>query len=198
MIKKFLVFFLFVFLLPKPVFATVSCTTQYGGSQNCVTTGQIIINKKVLNPGNGQYFDNLALSDHQFKVGDDVFFSLDIKNSGDATINNVSYTDTLPPNMSWAGNDPLSTSIGSLSPGQDVTKIIHAKINGGASGCLTNTGFTTSSDGGSDQDTAQFCLAGPPLPKTTPPTGPEDLWLLLPISGIGFYLKRFNLRGVKS
>ncbi len=186
----------------EPSFAAVTCTTQYGGAQTCVATGQFLVNKKVLNPVTGAFVDNLTADVHQFRSGDAVTFSVDIKNTGDATLNNVQFTDTLPPGLVWTGGDPLSSQINSLTPGQTVTKTINARVVSGATGCQLNTA-TASAAGMTDSDTAQVCFVTvvPVVPKVTPPTGPEDWALVLSapawLGGIGWYLKKISLKGVK-
>lgn len=179
-----------------PVFASVSCTTQYGGGQTCVTTGQLLVNKRVWNPDTNQMVDNLTVNDHQFKMGDEVTFSIDVKNVGDSTINNVTFTDTLPAFLTWTSGD-LNSNIDSITPGQTRTFTVKAKVNSNGTGCALNTA-TAAGGGTSNMDTSQVCIKGT-IPKEMPKAGPADgLILLLPLGSIGIYLKNLKLRGVKS
>lgn len=197
MLKKYFFFVIFLSILSSvgflialaPVFATVSCTTQYGGGQTCVSTGQLLVNKKVFNPETSQMVDNLTVNDHQFKMGDEVVFSIDVKNVGDFTLNNVNFSDTLPAFLTWTSGE-LNSTINSLTPGQIRTFTVKAKVNSNGTGCAVNTAHV-SADGISDQDTSQVCIKGT-VPAQIPQTGPEFLFLLLPLSGIGFLM-----RGVK-
>lgn len=168
--------------------AAVSCTTQYGGGQTCVSTGQLLVNKKVWDPDSKTFLDN---SLHRFALGQEVTFSIEVKNVGDATLNNITIVDTLPGFLMWTGGDQLVSKIDSLTPGQTGTKTIKAKFNSNGSGCLVNTAVATADNGMTDRDTAQLCAAGP-VPLVTPKSGPEYLLLLLPLTGIGFLM-----RGVK-
>lgn len=194
MLKKYFVILSFISFLSfvsafLPVFASVTCTTQYGGGQTCVSTGQLLVNKKVFNPEISQMVDNLTVNDHQFKMGDEVIFSVDVKNVGDYTLNNVTFSDTLPSFLTWTSGE-LNTTINSLTPGQIRTFTIKAKVNSNGTGCAVNTAYASAS-GISDQDTSQVCIKGT-VPAQIPQTGPEYLFLLLPLSGIGFLM-----RGVK-
>lgn len=199
MIKKYLTLLLLVALATfagsfvTPVLAAVTCTTQYGGGQTCATTGQLLINKKVFDPDLKTFVDN---STHRFSLGQEVTFTIETKNVGDATLNNITVTDTLPVFLTWVSGDSLVSIIDSLAPGQSITKTIKAKVNSNGIVCDPNM-VVASGNGMSDQDSAQVCIAGP-VPPVMPKAGPEYLALLLPLTGIGFYLKRFNLKGVKS
>lgn len=178
----------------RPVLASVTCTTQYGGGQTCVSTGQLLINKKVWDPDGKVFVDNLGLSNHIFQQGEEVIFSIDIKNVGDATLDTVNFTDTLPSFLQWTGGDPLTLTINSLTPGQTVTKQIKARVLA-TSGivCPVNTASISSPQGGSDTDTAQLCVGKNVLGVTTvPKTGPEmGVLMALPAFGaIGFYLRK--------
>lgn len=195
MIKKVLLLLLFFVLAIKPVFASVSCTTQYGGGQTCVTTGQLLVNKKVWNPTSQTFVDNLGVADHRFQAGEEVIFSIDIKNVGDNTLNNVQFTDTLPGFLVWSSGDALSSTINSLTPGQTITKVIRARIISNLVATVTcdrNIAMATADNGSSDRDTAQLCAGV--LPKTVPAAGPEMAVLaLLPAFGaVGWFLRKIT------
>ncbi|MCL5432380.1 MAG: DUF11 domain-containing protein [Patescibacteria group bacterium] len=179
-----------------PAFADVNCVTQYGGGQTCTTT-QLIVNKQVWDPDGKAYVDNLTLSNHHFQNGEEVDFTISVQNTGDITLTNVNFADTLPANLTWIGGDALSSTIGSLAPGQTATKNIKTKVaNATALICELNSA-TATSDQGSDSDTAQVCLGqGQVKAATYPATGPETaVWAVLPGLGtLGYFLKR---KGVK-
>lgn len=186
----------------QPVLATVTCTTQYGGGQTCVSTGALLVNKKVWDPDGKVFVDNLGLANHIFQQSEEVIFNIDIKNVGDATLDTVNFTDTLPSFLQWSSEDPLSLTISSLTPGQTVTKQIRVVVLATPGRvCPVNTVTISSPQGGSDTDTAQLCVGKNVLGVTTvPKTGPEmSVLALLPgLAGIGLYLKKFNSKGVKS
>ena len=156
-----------------------------------MSTGQLLVNKKVFDPESNSFLDN---SLRRFAVGQEVTFSIEVKNVGDATLNNITVADTLPGFLIWSGGDQLVSKIDSLTPGQAATKTIKAKFNSNGSGCLVNTAVATADNGMTDRDTAQVCLqtSPVPVPPVTPKSGPEYLLLLLPLTGIGFLM-----RGVK-
>lgn len=197
MIKKVLLLLLFFVLAIKPALASVSCTTQYGGGQTCVSTGQLLVNKKVWDPTSQAFVDNLGVADHRFQAGEEVIFSIDIKNVGDNSLNNVQFTDTLPGFLVWSSGDALSSTINVLTPGQTVTKVIRARIISNLAATVTcdrNIAVATASDNSSDRDTAQLCAGV--LPKTVPAAGPEMAILaLLPAFGAaGWFLRKTTLR----
>lgn len=176
----------------KPVLASVYCVTQYGGGQNCTTT-QLTVNKTVWNPDSKSYVDNLTLANHRFQNGDEVDFKVDITNSGSLTLTGITFTDMLPANLVWSGGDSLTSTIGSLDPGQTITKYIKTKVTGvNYLICEINTAIANS-DQGNSSDTSQACMGQGEVKATqTPATGPEMLiWAVLPsIGGLGYFLKR--------
>lgn len=197
-----LVSFFVALVFVRPALASVTCTTQYGGGQTCVSTGQLLINKKIWDPDGKVFVDNLGLSNHIFQEGEEVTFTIDVKNVGDATLDTVNFIDTLPSFLQWSGGDSLTLTITSLTPGQTITKQIKTKVLA-TSGivCPVNSVSISSPRGGSDTDTAQLCVGKNVLGVTTvPKTGPEmGVLMALPAFGaIGFYLKKIKfLRGVK-
>jgi uncharacterized repeat protein (TIGR01451 family) len=199
--KKILALLFLFFLLARPVSAEVTCTTQYGGGQTCTTTSNLLVNKKILNPVSKQYVDNLGQNDHLFAAGEEVTFAVSIKNVGDTVLNNVVFTDTLPAFLEWVGGDQLTSTINALKPGEAVTKTIKAKVVAAFPAaknvvCLKNVAKAVAG-AMSDQDSSQLCISVS-LPKVVPKAGAEGLLFLPLLSGIGFYLTRFNLKGVKS
>ncbi len=194
-----IVLFSFLALLLRVVFAPTvladgHCVTQYGGGQTCVETGEILVNKKVWDPVNKTFVDNLFSSVKAFQAGEEVTFSIEIKNVGDDNLHNVSFTDTLPSFLAWSGGDPLSFAVGDMAPTAVVTRTIKAKVVAlPGNQCSVNT-VKASSNEGTDQDTAQVCVSQPP--KEVPKSGPEMgvLALLPSLGAIGYYLRK--MRGV--
>lgn len=183
---------LFILVL-RPAFAAVNCTTQYGGGQTCVSTGQLLVNKRVFDPETNGLVDNTK---HAFSAGQGVNFTVDVKNVGDVTLTNIRLIDTLPNFLEWAAGDPLDLTIPSLSPGEIVTKTIQTRVkaNLGTANmdCQSNTAVATASNGMSDRDTASLCVGQ--LPPKTPASGPEAWQLVLTaplwLGGVGMYLRR--------
>lgn len=180
-----------IFLLTaKPVSAAVRCETQYGGSEVCVRTGQLQIDKEVWNPDTQTFVDNLGLSDHKFLPGDEIVFKLKIKNVGDDTFSKVEVRDYLP-GLIYLTNGDISFDINDFHPG-DVneyeikTKVVDANQFPGNKSliCEVNTSEVWSGDE-RDKDTAQVCLTTNVLGITTlPKTGPAEIGIL--VSGLLF------------
>lgn len=203
--KKWLYLAVFVFgisLLSKPAFAAVRCETQYGGTQVCVTTGQLQINKKVCDPNQGscnpasagfadRLVDNLGINNHLFAPGEEVVFRLSIKNVGDATLNNVAVVDTPQSGFFQIESDPLNFNLTNLNPGETRQQDIRLRVVDSSLlpqnnvVCVINAA-EANADNSHDRDTAQVCLerkvSVPAETKALPQTGPEG-WLLT-ISGL--------------
>ncbi len=197
-ITLFLVLLGLLWIGPQKAFAAVRCETQYGGGQTCVSTGQILVNKKVWDPVNQVMVDNLSASVKTFQAGDEVTFTIEVKNVGDATIHNVSFTDTLPGFLVWSGGDPLNFTIGDMAQGAVVTRTIKAKVVAQPGNQCGLNSVVANSNEGSDSDTAQVCVGGQVLGVTTvPKTGPEmGVLALLPgLGAIGFYLRKIKILG---
>lgn len=197
--KKILVviiIFTLVLLSQSKSYASVHCEAQYGGGQNCVKTGEILIDKKVWNPDNNSFVDNLFLSDHVFHQGNLVTFQISVKNTGDARFDRITVTDSLPGELSLSSGS-LNYDIFNLDPGQTDTRQFSAKVVSDAvQTCPTNT--ATAKDANSDEsdtDSSKFCLENKVLGVTSlPPTGPSNWQVLLifglTIGGIGLYLTK--------
>ncbi|MBI4099984.1 DUF11 domain-containing protein [Candidatus Microgenomates bacterium] len=184
----------FFAFLPVTILASGRCETQYGGGQTCVAAGQILVNKKVWDPINKVFVDNLLSSVKVFQAGEEVIFSIEVKNVGDDNLHNVHFTDSLPSFLVWSGGDPLNFTIGDMAPTASVTRTIKAKVVVQPGNRCGNNNVTASSNEGSDSDSAQVCVSQPP--KEVPKAGPEmGILALLPSLGaIGYYLRK--MRGV--
>lgn len=186
LLKGLIVSFLgVIFLLTaKSTLAAVRCETQYGGSEVCVRTGQLQIDKEVWNPDTEKFVDNLGLSDHKFLPGDEIVFKLKIKNVGDNTFSKVEVRDYLPELINLTNGD-ISFDINDFHPG-DVneyeikTKVVDANQfpSNKSVVCEVNTAETWSGDE-RDKDTAQVCLTTNVLGVTVlPKTGPAEIGLM--------------------
>lgn len=167
-------------LLAKDAFAAVRCETQYGGGEVCVRTGKLQINKKVKNPTDGSFIDNLGLTSYKFAPGEEITFRLEIKNVGDATFSKVNVKDSLPEYLEKLSGD-LEFEIGDLTVGETEEREIKAKVaglpNDKTTICVVNIAEAWSGDE-HDKDTAQVCLEKKVL-AAVPVTGPSSLLLIL-------------------
>jgi uncharacterized repeat protein (TIGR01451 family) len=169
----------------KSALAAVRCETQYGGSEVCVRTGQLQIDKEVWNPDTESFVDNLGLSDHKFSPGDEIVFKLKIKNVGDDTFSKVEVRDYLPELIDLTNGD-ISFDINDLHAGDVNEYVIKTKVvdasefpNNKTVICEVNTAETWSGDE-RDKDTAQVCLTTNVLGITTlPKTGPAEIGMIV-------------------
>lgn len=198
----------------------VPCQPIYGGGEVCISKGNIIIDKTVQNPNDGQFVDNLALSnDYRFKAGQDVIFQLKIANTGDKDFSEVEVRDEFPnyldfiagPGSYNSETKTLTFKITDLKAGESEVFNLVARVTSASSlpadravSCVLNQVRATSGDNKST-DHSQICIEqtiattkgglpvmkAPPI-KETPATGPEMLSLfgLIPAGAAGFYLRR--------
>lgn len=196
----FLSGFIFILTLlflitPKPILAAVRCETQYGGTQVCVTTGQLQVNKEVFDPKNQKYVDNLGINDYKFSPGELISFRLSIKNVGDATLGNVTVTDTPQSGFLDLATGALNFNLTNLAPGETRQQELKLRVVDASQLpqnnviCIINAA-EASADSNRDRDTAQLCLErkvlGVVAAKELPKTGPEGLLLALfgSVSGV--------------
>ncbi len=66
---------------------------QYGEIE---VTKKISLDKQVLNPDSNQWVENLFITDHLFRSGDEVQFRITITNTGNVTIDRIEVQDFLP------------------------------------------------------------------------------------------------------
>lgn len=191
-----LVFVCALFLMARPALAT--CDEQYGGVCREL---ELLVNKKVWDPVNEYFVDNLGIHDYKFGPEEEITFILKIKNTGDEKFDEVHVKDYLPDYLKHLSGD-LDFIIYDLDPDEEVEKEIKVKVVPAnefpdeAIICVVNSAEAWSDDE-KDKDTAQVCLEKKVLGVTVlPPTGPENWLIILPFSllvGVaGFYLKKFS------
>jgi uncharacterized repeat protein (TIGR01451 family) len=197
---------IFSLVFAAKVFADTSCQPIYGGGQTCVATGNVKINKMVLNPQTNQFVDNLNINDPRYQPGFITTFRIAVTNNSNSNISRISVKDVFPQYLSFSsgpGNfdsnsKTLSFEIDNLPANQTknftiISKIVDATqipIGQGGVVCVINQATATNLDNNSQtsQDNAQFCIgktatsSGFPSVTTTavtvtPPTGPESFAL---------------------
>jgi len=204
-----IVFLLTVIVLGYPIksYADTGCQPIYGGGQTCVTTGNIGINKTVMNPQTNQFVDNLNINDPRYQPGSTVTFQIAVTNTGNSNISRVNVSDVFPQYITFSsgpGNfdnntKTLTFEVDKLSINETRTSTISAKIvdgfqipiSQGSVVCVVNQAIATNLDNNSQtsQDNAQFCIEKvatssgfPTFPTTnitvTPSTGPEMFGLI--------------------
>ncbi|MFS8159188.1 MAG: hypothetical protein ACMG6E_03060 [Candidatus Roizmanbacteria bacterium] len=151
------------------------------------------------------FVDNLGPQDFKFRSGYLLFFKIRVQNVSGTTLEDVTITDTMPDYLQIFGdigtvnmaNKTVTVHIGTM--GKDETKEFQLKArvlpqeklpSDKGLFCLLNKVSVTSS-GGSDEDTAQFCVEKQVLGvKEVPKAGGEGL-ILTALSSL------FGLTGLK-
>ncbi len=98
-VKAFFFLFCLAFLFAKSSHAAVRCETQYGGGEKCWETAEIVLDKKVWDPENLRFEDNLAdVSPEGFKfsLNNRIIYRLKITNVSNRKFDKVTISDTLP------------------------------------------------------------------------------------------------------
>jgi uncharacterized repeat protein (TIGR01451 family) len=204
-----IVFLLTVIVLGYPIksYADTGCQPIYGGGQTCATTGNIAVNKTVMNPQTNQFVDNLNINDPRYQPGSTVTFQIAVTNTGNSNISRVNVSDVFPQYITFnsgPGNfdnntKTLAFEVDNLSINETRTSTISAKIvdgsqipiSQGSVVCVVNQATATNQGNNSQtgQDNAQFCIEKvatssgfPTFPTTnitvTPSTGPETFGLI--------------------
>jgi uncharacterized repeat protein (TIGR01451 family) len=159
-------------------YGSVACQPVYGGGENCLTVGNLLLNKMVMDPssvtkgGNEKYVDNLSLNTAKYSAGQTIKFRLDVTNTGNATISTVNVTDILPSYVKFVSGpgsfnkstNVLSFSFSNLNASETRSFLIVGKIvdngslpKGQGTVCTVNQAQATS-DTNQSQDNSQFCI----------------------------------------
>lgn len=166
-----------------------STYAQYYTPGSSPSPSEIFINKMVKNPQNGVMVDNLGVNDPRFTPGQEVVFQIQVVNTGDNDLTNLTVKDQLPSFVNFeagpgnfdSGSQVLTFNIDSLAVNE--TKTFEVKVNVKGSDqvptnqvtCIANSA-TVSVNDLSSQDTAQFCfennVPGQPGVTNLPTTGP--------------------------
>lgn len=166
------------------VSAAVRCETQYGGNQVCVTTGELQIDKEILDPRDSSYKDNLYVTDYRFQTADFVTFRLTIKNVGDDTLRDIEVVDTLPSFLFYTGGSVSGYTKDALNPGDTWTIEVKTQIVSESQLvvdriCGVNTAEVWADGDQHDKDTAELCAAKKVLGvKVLPETGDNTPFII--------------------
>lgn len=208
-ILSFVVAMAAVLAMVKPAAATVTCWTDYGGSEVCNRYGDLYLDKRVSlprtnNEGTLSFKDNLNETDERYVNGQEVVFEIVTKNIGDATISKVTVKDYFPAYLdfvstergSWDSSARVVTyEIGDLEIGEVDTVKITAKVNTDVYACVYNKAYGTPNSGNGDSDEARLCMGERVLGVTTmPSTGIESMVgaAFLAALATGLYLVKKN------
>lgn len=174
---SFLLSLLGTFYITNPFVskADVSCQPIYGGGQTCVTSENLHVDKKILNPKTNKMVDNLGVKDQKFEPGTVVSFEINVKNTSDNVLKKVDVTDMFPDYLNFfsgtgsfdVNKKTLTFSIEDLK----VNETKNIKVTGKVADadqisieqgivCVVNQVMATNSDDSSEssQDNTQFCI----------------------------------------
>lgn len=195
--KNYFQLFIFVILItlvsPKLTFAdgNTRCETQYGGTQICVSTGQLQINKEVLDPISNKYVDNLGINNYKFAPGEVATFRISVRNVGDNNLSKVSVSDSPQSEFLSLASGNLNFDLTDLKPGEVRSTEVKLRVADASKMpqnnviCVINSAEAVS-DSNRDKDSAQLCLERktvvPVVTKALPPTGAQD-WLFAIFGG---------------
>ena len=159
-------------------YGSVACQPVYGGGQTCVTTDNVSIDKKVLNPkvkgkGGAELFvDNLSLNDPKYVPSQNVKFQLSVTNTGDSVLEEVQVSDVFPSEISFvSGNGfydqasrTLTFNVFNLNPDETRTFILVGRVvdagklpSGQGMVCTVNQAIAQT-NGKESKDNSQFCI----------------------------------------
>jgi len=183
------------------------CHTVYGGGEVC-ESGNLSLDKKVYNPEAEAYWNNIDSADYTFSPGEEVKFSLRIKNISDIKVDEANINDDfdrLDDYMVYVSSDKgdyraevtdykIKFGFGGLDPDEEATVYFVARFKEAGelpvgTTCITNAAHAYShADDVGDSDYASFCVAtssGKIVTKSTPATG-FNLSLVLTLEALGF------------
>ena len=191
---------MFVLAVPK-----VNANYLYGTAQ---PSRQIIIDKKLKPVANGDWADNLSISEVAFVAEDKIDFKLIVKNSGEEELANIKVIDFLPEYVNFVSgtegyhleNRQIEWEIDKLNPGDEkelTLQVAVAKsdqLPEADNYCVTNRVRVETGTGESDEDLAQFCLETRILGAKVLPEAGAELVLgavaSLALAGVGLFLKK--------
>ena len=190
------------------IVGSFSVQAQYGPYEGIPPSGQILVDKKIKDPSKkGDVFvDNLGANDYHFSPGEDVFFKIIVKNTGQTTFADVEVKDLLPQYVDYTlGSGDVNKDIrditfenDELEPDETWEVHLTARVypsneipNEQGLYCVLNKAEAWG-NGQYDEDTAQLCIEKKVL-GIQPPTGANILPLgasFLGISILGLALKK--------
>lgn len=192
---KTILYLLFAFCAVLVLGATtLSADNSYGQYSTPSGKSGIVVDKFVGIPHSRKdgtvytFVDNLGPRDFKFTPGALLFFKVRVSNVSGETLHNVTLTDTFPSYVMVyedqgtfnKSNNTLTINVGTLAKDESKSYTLKAKVLGQEKlptdkglFCLINKVAATS-DNGSDEDNAQFCIEKQVLGvKEVPKAGAE-------------------------
>lgn len=188
MTTRRLVFVLFLgsllFLLSKRAIASRVCEPQYGG---ICPPKNIDVDKKVQDPRNGIFVDNLDFTDHKFFAGDEIVFRIRVENTGERELDDVEISDTLPSFLEHVSGD-REFEIDNFDQDEVEERDIRARVisedrmPSDQDIICDHNKVRVEADGVDDEDTARICVSKRVVTKAQPTVVQP---VVLPKTGVG-------------
>lgn len=181
----------------------------YGGGIISPREGDVLIEKKVLNPASGIYVDHLSPTDPMYHPLDIISFQIRVQNSGEEELSEIVLTDTLPDYLDYMSgpgeydeeNRQVNFTVDNIVGGASEVFEIKARISHQSTlsedknvVCPVNVVEAVAGER-TDRDESQFCIEKEQVPPPAiPESGPAGWMITIP--GLftslfaGFYLKR--------
>ena len=165
-----------------------NCRPIYGGGQTCVQAENFTIDKRIQNPQNQQFVDNLGVNDLKFLPGSTINFAVTVNNTSDRTIENITIQDVFPKYLEFVSGQgkydkatrTLSFSVAGLTANEEKTYIIKAKVVGAESFpdnqqavCMANLARAEAGNA-NGADNSQFCVQVVTEEEQTPSPTPAN------------------------
>lgn len=181
---------------------------QYGPYEGVPPAAQVLVDKKIKDPSKkgDVYVDNLGVNDYHFSPGEDVYFKVIVKNTGNITFSKVEAKDILPQYVDYVLGSggvrkdirDITATYESLEPDESKEFEIRGRVfsaneipNDKGLYCVLNK-VEAVANSQTDSDTAQLCIEKKVL-GIQPPAGANILPLgisFLGMSALGFVLKK--------
>ena len=181
-IKLFLLGVISYLLFVNKVFAQTPCQPIYGGGTTCITSQEITVDSKILNPSTNKMAENLSVNDAKYKSGFIVTFQVLITNNRKTVIEKINVQDVFPQFVSFiSGPGSFDTStrilafdVDNLMPSETRTFNILGRIADANQLsfsenviCLANQVKAFVPDPTVGQDNSQFCIDKNIVPTKT-------------------------------
>ncbi|MBI2597553.1 DUF11 domain-containing protein [Candidatus Daviesbacteria bacterium] len=195
-----------VYLFIFPVF-TFAQYAQYGAA--AAPAKQMLIEKKILNPQNNEFVDNLNLEQQTFLPNQEVTFRITVTNVIQSELKNLTVTDKLPDILNFKSSSfgnfdektkTTSFTIDRLKVGGSISIEVKTKVKSAeeiATNVVCQANLAKVTTGNMiDEDTASFCVSKQVLgvSEALPVTGPTQTLPLLILSFLflatGLLIKR--------
>lgn len=162
---------------------TPTCQPIFGGGESCVTTGSLVLDKKLRAPNSDQFVDSTKITDPKFAPDQPVVFQINIKNTGNRVLEDITITDIFPryvvfvkgPGNFTKDTNTLTFAVDKLEAGQNRAIAIEGKIapanaipGTNTVSCVVNQAIAAQGRNRAT-DNAEFCLQKGAQPQPQSP-----------------------------